>query len=175
MGFALDLGKLRQRAGLPSQAPVVDAAPETTAKQPAPPANPAKRLSPALDVSHLATLAGVAIPEDPLRKAGKGHRSAANDHQAPNVPPDPLHGARLARMAMLGMNEGKSLVLADRLDRRDLDGDDRRVCVECSHLGNGGRCLAAATGRLRNTDKRLEPVLDLLQRCEAFGLRKGMQ
>ena len=78
-------------------------------------------------------------------------------------------------MAMLGMDEGKALALADRLELRDMEGDDRRACIECSHLGNGGRCLAAAAGRLRNTDRRHEPVLDLLQRCESFGLRKGMQ
>jgi len=78
-------------------------------------------------------------------------------------------------MSMLGMDEGKALALADRLESRDFDGDDRRACVECSHLGNGGRCLAAAAGRLRNTDRRHEPVLDVLQRCEGFGLRKGMQ
>ena len=64
--------------------------------------------------------------------------------------------------------------LAERLTLRDRDGDDRRMCVECSHLGDGGRCLAAAAGRVHGADRRLEPVPTILQRCEAFGLRKGL-
>ena len=64
--------------------------------------------------------------------------------------------------------------LAERLTLRDRDGDDRRMCVECSHLGDGGRCLAAAAGRVHGADRRMEPVPTVLQRCEAFGLRKGL-
>ena len=64
--------------------------------------------------------------------------------------------------------------LAERLTLRDRDGDDRRMCVECSHLGDGGRCLAAAAGRVHGADRRMEPVPTILQRCEAFGLRKGL-
>lgn len=177
MGFSLDLSKLRQRAGLstPDPDPLVTPAPVPLPTQPAPSASPASRLTTAPDVSHLATLAGVATADDTTPTAAVGPRSAANDHAATDAPHHPLHGARLARMAMLGMAEVKALALADRLDHRDTEGDDRRACAECSHLGNGGRCLAAATGRLPNTDRRHEPVLDLLQRCEAFGLRKGMQ
>ena len=64
--------------------------------------------------------------------------------------------------------------LAERLTLRDRECGDRRMCVECSHLGDGGRCLAAAAGRVPGADRRLEPVTTLLQRCEAFGLRKGL-
>ena len=65
--------------------------------------------------------------------------------------------------------------MAERLARRDLMRNDRRCCVECSHLGNAGRCPAAAAGRLLHTDRRHVPVIDLFQRCEGFGLRKEMQ
>ena len=170
MGFALDLGRLMQRAGLSTPASESPSAPAG-----AHPAKPANRLTQAPKASHLATLAGVATQEDYPPESPEDRRNAANDAPAPEAPPHPLRRVWLARMAMLGVDEGKALALADRLERRDMEGDDRRACVECSHLGNGGRCLAAAAGRLRNTDRRHEPVLDLLQRCEGFGLRKGMQ
>lgn len=64
--------------------------------------------------------------------------------------------------------------LAERLIRRDREGDDRRICLECTWLGDTGRCLAAATGRVPGADRRLEPVRTILQRCGAFGLRKGL-
>lgn len=64
--------------------------------------------------------------------------------------------------------------LATRLLQRDRDCDDRRMCLECSYLGTKGRCIAAATGRLIGASRALEPVPDLLQRCEGFGRRKGL-
>ena len=64
--------------------------------------------------------------------------------------------------------------LAEKLARRDAQGDDRRMCVECSNLGEQGLCLAAAIGKLSGADRRLKPVQTMLQRCEAFGLRKGL-
>ena len=65
-------------------------------------------------------------------------------------------------------------LLAERLTLRDRDGDDRRLCLECSWLGDTGRCLAAATGRIPGADRRLEQEQTILQRCDAFGLRKGL-
>lgn len=100
-------------------------------------------------------------------------RLAANDVPGASGTATPT-AVRLARMARMAWPEEKAQAAADRLERRDADGDDRRMCVECSHLGDSGRCIAAAAGRLRNTDRRHEPVPDLLQRCEAFGLRKGL-
>jgi hypothetical protein len=46
---------------------------------------------------------------------------------------------------------------------RDREGDDRRLCLECSHLQGSGRCgnhVRAGVGR----DLPLELVL-MLQRC----------
>ena len=65
-------------------------------------------------------------------------------------------------------------LLAERLTLRDRDGDDRRLCLECTWLGDTGRCLAAATGRIPGADRRLEQEQTILQRCDAFGLRKGL-
>ena len=83
--------------------------------------------------------------------------------------------ARRDRLHRRGYSAGDADDLAERLHLRDRRGDDRRMCVECSHLGDGGRCLAAAMGRLPGTSRRHEPVPTLLQRCEAFGQRKGLR
>lgn len=80
--------------------------------------------------------------------------------------------ARTERFALLGRSDADDL--AERLTLRDRDGDGRRLCLECTWLGDTGRCLAAATGRIRGADRRLEPVQTILQRCGAFGLRKGL-
>lgn len=65
--------------------------------------------------------------------------------------------------------------MAEALTLRDRQGDDRRICLECTHLGERGRCIAASAGRIKCADRQLEPVPTILQRCEAFGLRKGLQ
>jgi hypothetical protein len=80
--------------------------------------------------------------------------------------------ARAERFALLGRTDAEDL--AERLTLRDRDGDDRRLCLECTWLGDTGRCLAAATGRIPGADRWLEPVQNILQRCAAFGLRKGL-
>jgi hypothetical protein len=64
--------------------------------------------------------------------------------------------------------------LAESLTLRDRDGDDRRLCLECTWLGETGKCLAAASGRIAGADRRLEPMQTMLQRCPAFGIRKGL-
>lgn len=79
--------------------------------------------------------------------------------------------ARLGRLMDLGVILEAAEALADKLLIRDREGDDRRVCLECSYYGSSGRCVAAATGRLPGVSARLEPVPTILQRCEAFGLR----
>ena len=80
--------------------------------------------------------------------------------------------ARTKRFALLGRADADDL--AERLTLRDRDGNDRRLCLECTWLGDTGRCLAAAAGRIPGADRRLEPVQTILQRCGAFGLRKGL-
>lgn len=79
---------------------------------------------------------------------------------------------REARLLRLGRADAE--YLAERLTLRDRDGDDRRLCLECTWLSDTGRCMAAATGRLPGVDRRLKPLPTLLQRCDAFGLSKGL-
>ena len=73
-----------------------------------------------------------------------------------------------------GMGRADAETLAEKLTRRDREHDDRRLCLECTWLGDSGRCLAAATGRISGADRRLEPVQTILRQCGAFGLRKGL-
>lgn len=80
--------------------------------------------------------------------------------------------ARAERFALLGLDNADDL--AERLTLRDRDGDDRRLCLECTWLGETGRCAAAAAGRLHGADRRFEPVQTVLQRCTAFRLRQGL-
>jgi hypothetical protein len=80
--------------------------------------------------------------------------------------------ARTERFALLGLADADDL--SERLTLRDRYGDDGRLCLECIRLGDTGRCLAAATGRIPGADRRLEPQQTVLQRCGAFGLRKGL-
>lgn len=110
--------------------------------------------------------------------------TADRSHRLTNVEADRCHSpcwdeaeiaaftARTERFALMGRADADDL--AERLTLRDRDGDDRRLCLECTWLGDTGRCLAAATGRVPGADRRLEPVQTVLQRCGAFGLRKGL-
>ena len=92
-------------------------------------------------------------------------------------PPEQMSGfvRRQERLMRLGFHEREARSVAMRLATRDLEGDDRRMCVECSHLGDRGRCLAASAGRLQGASRRVEPQTTILHRCEAFGLRKGLE
>ena len=74
--------------------------------------------------------------------------------------------ARAARFAQSRRADAEHL--AERLTLRDRQADDRRMCVECRELEPSGRCGAARRGAIPGADRRLEPVPDILMRCEAF-------
>jgi hypothetical protein len=103
-------------------------------------------------------------------------RSQADEAHALPWSADTIRAFGLRRDALLRHAYGNDDAhdLAELLALRDARGDDRRMCVECTHLGDRGRCLAAAAGRLPGADRRLEPVQTILMRCMAFGLRKGL-
>jgi hypothetical protein len=129
------------------------------------------------DALVLALQAEAASPSQPPRRSGNPlmtpeqgdecHAGGWNEAET-----DALT-VRVARFTRMGRSADAEH-LAERLTLRDRDGDDRRLCLECTWLGNTGRCLAAATGRIPGADRRLEPVQTILQRCDAFGLRKGL-
>ncbi len=117
------------------------------------------------------------IGKMPTAAADRPHRLASDEADRCHAPcwdeaEMAAFTARTERFALLGRADADDL--AERLTLRDRDRDDRRLCLECTWLGDTGRCLAAATGRIPGADRRLEPVQTVLQRCCAFGLRKGL-
>lgn len=77
--------------------------------------------------------------------------------------------ARVGLFLRRGIDATDADDLAERLHLRDLQGDDRRLCVECSHLaGRAGawRCgnhKGAGLGRDLPSD-----LVTLMQRCPGF-------
>ncbi len=68
-----------------------------------------------------------------------------------------------------GVNHDKTERLADRLIRRDREGDDRRLCLECTHLQGAGRwrCgnwIQADVAR----DGLARDLVLMLQRCPGY-------
>lgn len=80
--------------------------------------------------------------------------------------------ARVALFLRRGIHASDADDLAERLHLRDVQGDDRGMCLECERLDARGRCLAAASGEVLGVDRRLEPLPTMLLRCEAFELRE---
>jgi hypothetical protein len=143
-------------------------------------------------------VAPVELPNIEAQRAAYEERAAIREHEGGQPRADAERGAsvdllRLSRAQadechaggwtdseMLSFSKRQSLMLArghapdeaeamaEALTLRDRQGDDRRICLECAHLGARGRCIAASAGRINGVDKRLEPVPTILQRCEAF-------
>lgn len=93
-------------------------------------------------------------------------RGGASRHLPPPAPHRPALTTRginrmqlrVELMQRRGSPELHAERWADVLHQRDLDSDDRRMCVECAHLRHDWSCT-----------KRGIVVVDLLQRCEKFG------
>lgn len=88
-------------------------------------------------------------------------------------PKDDTHTARLARFTDKGLSLDDSEALADRLAIRDSERDDRRICLECTHLRGAGawRCgnWEIAGVAIRASDAQLPgEMVQLLQRCDGF-------
>lgn len=81
--------------------------------------------------------------------------------------------ARLTRFTDKGLDLDAGERLADELVIRDRENDDRRLCLECTHLyrGDGWRCgnWRAAGVACRSRDAQLpEGLTTQLQRCDGF-------
>lgn len=107
---------------------------------------------------------------NPLMTSEQGDECHADGWDDAEIDAFTARQARFTRMGRMADADH----LAERLTLRDRGGDDRRLCLECTWLGNTGACLAAATGRIPGADRRHKPVQTILQRCEAFGLKKGL-
>ena len=78
---------------------------------------------------------------------------------------------RRARLLRWGWCEADAEGLADRLARRDREGDDRRLCVECAHL-RGGRCRQAERAGIGGPEVGV--LAAMLQNCPAFEAGKEL-
>lgn len=132
-----------------------------------------------LPLSKVATVATVAVANT--------KRQAANDpapdpdrwcwphSTAMNTSELDQFAARLAQFTDKGATQIEAESLADKLTYRDRDSDDRRLCLECTHLTGYGqsswRCSnwQAAGVATKARDAQLPGVLvRQLQRCDGF-------
>jgi len=75
---------------------------------------------------------------------------------------------RIALFQRRGWTPQHSEHWADRLADRDMDRDERRLCIECANLQRSGICFAATQGKIPGVAKNWTPVQDILQRCTTF-------
>ncbi len=107
----------------------------------------------------VATVATVAVANPPNGKA-------AND-------PADIFTARLSLFTGRGLNTDDADDLAQRLMRRDLEQDDRRVCLECRHMsGDVERRRCSQWRKLWIGDASMPAdLVATLQRCAGFTYR----
>lgn len=74
--------------------------------------------------------------------------------------------ARVALFLRRGIDATDADDLAERLHLRDVQGDDRRSCLECRHL-SGRRCGNAAAAGVGA--ELPDALVTLMQRCPGFG------
>jgi hypothetical protein len=84
------------------------------------------------------------------------------------------HAARLASFTTKGMSHDEAAQLADKLVTRDRELDDRRLCLECTHLAGyaptfGCRAWQRAGIATKARDSGLpRDLVQQLQRCDGF-------
>lgn len=78
--------------------------------------------------------------------------------------------ARVHLFTRHGLDQTQAEGVADGLVIRDRDGDDRRLCLECLHLRDGGRFWACNQWRRAGLAGAAVPAnwCDLLKRCNGF-------
>ena len=124
----------------------------------------------------------------PMQKT-KGYSPAANDPALVTQNPDrwcwphseamtgreiETFTARLVRITDKGVSLNDGEALADKLVMRDRESDDRRLCLECTHLAGhaghwGCRNWQRAGVAVRARDAGLSAALVMqLQRCDGF-------
>jgi hypothetical protein len=120
----------------------------------------------------VATVATVAVANHPKPPANNPTPTTTT---AMNPRDRDTHTARLARFTDKGVIHDDAQLLADKLLIRDRDSDDRRLCLECTHLTGYGhsswRCSnwqrAGVAIRARDNQLPVDLVLQL-QRCDGL-------
>lgn len=80
-----------------------------------------------------------------------------------------LHGGEVEpeQYAMPELQRPAAGALADSIQQRARDGDNRRRCLECGKRAPNGRCMAAAKGEIV-ASRSYQPDPVLLRRCEGY-------
>ena len=125
-----------------------------------------------LELPKVATVATVAVANPPKPHAND---STPTTTTVMNPREQDTHTARLARFTDKGVIHDDAQLLADKLLIRDRESDDRRLCLECTHLGGYGltswRCsnwkTAGVAIRARDTQLPAD-LVQQLQRCDGF-------
>lgn len=100
--------------------------------------------------------------------AGEQAAPAPEDNPAPEVAPFLDRRDRLCRA---GLNQDEAGLMAWKLERRDFEGDERRLCIECQHLtGSAGRwsCFQWRMLQIVSPDIPGDLVTSVLHRCGGF-------
>lgn len=119
--------------------------------------------------------------------AGTFENSGAESVAANDATPDPdrwcwphstaMNGAeidtftaRLARFTGEGLNLTEAETLADKLVIRDRDADDRRLCLECANVRQGGGMWGCSQWQRAGLGAGglAVDLVRVLQRCDAF-------
>lgn len=102
-------------------------------------------------------------PDDPDRQCWP-HTTAMNTAEIDSLT------ARIRLFTQRGLETTEAEVMANRLVIRDRDGDDRRICMECSHLRcSAGLLLCCQYQRAGWCSAELPgEMVRLLQRCNGF-------
>lgn len=118
------------------------------------PANPDKPVTVQKDatpslVQPVSRLAALAAPSDETQDLPRPYRLSREQADRAHLLPWSeavihLFLRRQDRLQRLGLGEGDAEDLAERLHLRDVDLDDRSVCVECGHARDLSRCSASA-------------------------------
>jgi hypothetical protein len=152
------------------------------------PANVAKHTPDTLPtLARLATLTLAKAPDTAANDPAPTPKTAALDpdrhcwphSEAMNSGEVGAFTARLARFTAKGVTHTDGEALADKLVTRDRESDDRRLCLECSHLsGHAGswRCRdwQRAGIAIQSRDAGLPgDLVRTLQRCDGFKAVQG--
>lgn len=128
-------------------------------------------------VSVLKAAVGAAVPPVPPKNHTAGIEREAFEERAADlesedgpVQVDPFIERR-DRLLCAGLNQDEAALMAWKLERRDAERDDRRLCIECQHLSGGAgrfRCAQWRMHQIISSDIPGDLVTAILHRCGEF-------
>lgn len=128
-------------------------------------------------ISVLKVDAGAGVPPVPPKNHTTGIDREAFEEQAADLESEdgPVEGdpfiERRDRLRRVGLNQEASALMAWKLERRDAERDERRLCIECQHLCGGAsrfRCAQWRMHQIISSDIPGDLVTTILHRCGEF-------